>query len=59
MLKIAQIIDREGEYKDKYKALYEARIIEDIQKEIENSGVSKLKPLCIRIYESKRRSLWY
>ncbi|MBS1551934.1 MAG: hypothetical protein JST15_07695 [Bacteroidetes bacterium] len=45
MLKIAQIIDREGEYRDKYKALYEARIIEDIQKEVVNSGVSKSESL--------------
>ncbi|MBK7252780.1 MAG: hypothetical protein IPI04_02390 [Ignavibacteria bacterium] len=45
MLKIAQIIDRESEYRDKYKALYESKIIEDIQKEIENSGVSKTQTL--------------
>ncbi len=45
MLKIAQIIDRESEYRDKYKALYESKIIEDIQKEIENSGVSRTQTL--------------
>ncbi|MBS1517176.1 MAG: hypothetical protein JSS91_03735 [Bacteroidetes bacterium] len=41
MLAIAQIIDREAEYKDKYKALYESKIIEDISAEVLNSGVSK------------------
>lgn len=40
MIAIAQIIDREDEYRDKYKALYEAKIIEDITNEVLNSGVS-------------------
>ncbi|MBL8006998.1 MAG: hypothetical protein JNJ56_05660 [Ignavibacteria bacterium] len=40
MLAIAQIIDKESEYRDKYKALYESKIIEDINKEILNSGVT-------------------
>jgi|GEM_PF-1840123 len=40
MLAIAKIIDRESEYRDKYKALYESKIIEDINKEIIASGVS-------------------
>lgn len=40
MLAIAQIIDREAEYRDKYKAIYESKIIEDITQEVLNSGVS-------------------
>ena len=40
MLNIARIIDRESEYKAKYKQIYEAKIIEDIQKEIAASGVA-------------------
>jgi len=40
MLAIAQIVDREAEYRDKYKAIYESKIIEDITQEVLNSGVS-------------------
>lgn len=41
MIKIAEIIDRESEYRDLYKDLYEGRIIEDISKEVINSGVAR------------------
>ncbi|MEO8445962.1 MAG: hypothetical protein ABI528_00625 [bacterium] len=41
MLKIAQIIDRESEYQDRYKDIYEGRIISDISNEVINSGVAK------------------
>ncbi len=40
MLNISRIIDREDEYRAKYKQIYEAKIIEDIQKEIAASGVA-------------------
>ena len=40
VLAIAQIVDRESEYRDKYKALYESKIIEDISTEVMNSGVT-------------------
>jgi len=36
VLAIAQIVDRESEYRDKYKALYESKIIEDISTEVMN-----------------------
>jgi hypothetical protein len=39
MLNISRIIDRESEYKTKYKQLYQPKMIEDIQKEIAASGV--------------------
>jgi len=45
MLEIAQIIDREDEYRDKYKALYEARIIEDISAAVLNSGVANFSSM--------------
>ncbi|MBL7127425.1 MAG: hypothetical protein ISS16_00395 [Ignavibacteria bacterium] len=38
MLKIASLIEREGEFQDKYKDIYEAKLIEAIQAEIEASG---------------------
>lgn len=38
MLEMARIIDRESEYRDKYKQIYEAKIIEDISDVIEKSG---------------------
>lgn len=41
MMKIADIIDKESEYRDKYKDIYEGKIIEDIGKEIVASGVSR------------------
>ncbi|MEP7146123.1 MAG: hypothetical protein ABI792_03840 [bacterium] len=41
MLKIAQIIDRQSEFVDRYKDIYEGRIIEEITKEVLNSGVTK------------------
>jgi len=40
MLNIAKIIDKESEYKTKYKQIYKAKMIEDIQKEIDASGVA-------------------
>jgi hypothetical protein len=40
MQKIAAIIDQESEYSTKYKATYEYKIIGDILKEIQNSGVA-------------------
>lgn len=40
MQKIAAIIDQESEYKTKYKSTYEYKILGDILKEIENSGVA-------------------
>ncbi|MFZ1320963.1 MAG: hypothetical protein WAT71_05355 [Ignavibacteria bacterium] len=40
VLAIAQIVDRESEYRDKYKSLYESKIIEDISTEVMNSGVT-------------------
>lgn len=40
MLKIAQLIDMEDEYRDKYKQIYEAMLIKDIQAEIAASGVA-------------------
>ncbi len=40
MLNIARIIDKEDEYRDKYKQIYEAMIIKDIQNEISQSGVA-------------------
>ncbi|HMS64210.1 MAG TPA: hypothetical protein PKD83_03030 [Ignavibacteria bacterium] len=45
MLAIAQIIDKESEYRDKYKALYESKIIEDINKEVMSSGVTNFSSL--------------
>lgn len=45
MLSIAQIIDKEDEYRDKYKALYESKIIEDIAQQVLNSGVSNFTSL--------------
>lgn len=39
MLAIARIIDRESEYKSKYKQIYKPKLIEDIQKEIAASGL--------------------
>ncbi len=41
MIEIAKIIDRESEYRTKYKAIYEAKIIEDIAAKVAGSGVSK------------------
>ncbi len=41
MLRIAEIIDRQSEYVDRYKDVYEGRIIEDITKEVLSSGVTK------------------
>lgn len=41
MLAIAAIIDKEDEYRDTYKQIYEAKIIEDISKEVQKSGVMR------------------
>jgi hypothetical protein len=41
LLKMGQIIEREGEYEDKYKDIYEAKLIEDLQNEIEATGLTK------------------
>lgn len=41
MIKIAEIIDRESEYRDRYKDIYEGKMIEDISKEVLNSGVAR------------------
>jgi hypothetical protein len=40
MLNISRIIDRESEYRAKYKQIYKPKMIEDIQKEIAASGVA-------------------
>jgi len=40
MQTIAAIIDKESEYKNQYKSIYEYKIVGDILKEIENSGVA-------------------
>lgn len=40
MLNISRIIDKESEYKAKYKQTYKAKMIEDIQNEITASGVA-------------------
>ncbi len=40
VLDISYIIDKESEYRTKYKQIYQAKIIEDIQKMIDASGVS-------------------
>lgn len=45
MIKIAEIIDRESEYRDRYKDISEAKLIEDIMKEVFNSGASKTTDL--------------
>jgi hypothetical protein len=39
MLELARIIDREDQYRDRYKQVYEARMIRDISKVVEKSGV--------------------
>ncbi|MEO6695932.1 MAG: hypothetical protein ABIY50_04475 [Ignavibacteria bacterium] len=41
MLRIAEILDRESEYRDRYKDISEAKLIEAIMKEVVNSGASK------------------
>ncbi|MEO8663953.1 MAG: hypothetical protein ABI462_00540 [Ignavibacteria bacterium] len=41
MIRIAEIIDRQSEYIDRYKDVYEGKIIEDISKEVLASGVTK------------------
>lgn len=43
MIKIANIIEREGEYRDKYGDTYETNWYEDIEKEIVASGVTNGK----------------
>jgi len=40
MLNISRIIDKESEYRAKYKQIYKAKMIEDIQKEVSASGVA-------------------
>ncbi|MCY7361992.1 MAG: hypothetical protein LH629_08005 [Ignavibacteria bacterium] len=50
MLKIARIVDKESEYRDRYKAIYESKIIEDISKEVVNSGVSNQTVLSALAY---------
>ena len=41
MIRIAEIIDREDEFRDRFKDISEAKLIEAIMKEVVNSGVSK------------------
>jgi len=45
MIRIAEIIDKEDEFRDRFKDISEAKLIEAIMKEVVNSGVSKSKDL--------------
>jgi len=49
-LNISHIIDKESEYRTKYKQTYKAKMIEDIQKEVDASGLANASKSALSFY---------
>ncbi len=49
-LNISHIIDRESEYRARYKQIYKAKMIEDIQKEVDASGIANASKSALSFY---------